>query len=158
MKQLGMRLGEMVLVLIGISFITFCLIMLAPGDPVRQMIAGNEDIIVSQVEIDALRHELGLDKPFLLQYLDWLGRVVQGNFGFSFMMKKPVIDAVMEALPASVILALASSLFMLVFSIPLGIPRSSRIPGLTTSSAAAPLPVSPSRTSGWASCSFGSSH
>ena len=69
MKQLGMRLGEMVLVLIGISFITFCLIMLAPGDPVRQMIAGNEDIIVSQVEIDALRHELGLDKPFLLQYL-----------------------------------------------------------------------------------------
>ena len=56
MKQLGMRLGEMVLVLIGISFITFCLIMLAPGDPVRQMIAGNEDIIVSQVEIDALRH------------------------------------------------------------------------------------------------------
>ena len=121
MKQLGMRLGEMVLVLIGISFITFCLIMLAPGDPVRQMIAGNEDIIVSQVEIDALRHELGLDKPFLLQYLDWLGRVVQGNFGFSFMMKKPVIDAVMEALPASVILALASSVFMLVFSIPLGI-------------------------------------
>ena len=73
MKQLGMRLGEMVLVLIGISFITFCLIMLAPGDPVRQMIAGNEDIIVSQVGIDALRHELGLDKPFLLQYLDWLG-------------------------------------------------------------------------------------
>lgn len=121
MKQLGMRLGEMVLVLIGISFITFCLIMLSPGDPVRQMIAGNEDIIVSQVEIDALRHELGLDKPFLLQYLDWLGRVVQGNFGFSFMMKKPVIDAIMEALPASVILALASSLFMLVFSIPLGI-------------------------------------
>jgi peptide/nickel transport system permease protein len=121
MKQLGMRFGEMVLVLIGISFITFCLIMLSPGDPVRQMIAGNEDIIVSQVEIDALRHELGLDKPFLLQYLDWLGRVVQGNFGFSFMMKKPVIDAIMEALPASVILALASSLFMLVFSIPLGI-------------------------------------
>ena len=39
MKQLGMRLGEMVLVLIGISFITFCLIMLSPGDPVRQMIA-----------------------------------------------------------------------------------------------------------------------
>ena len=58
-----MRLGQMVLVLLGISFITFCLVMLAPGDPVRQMIAGNEDIVVSQVEIDALRHELGLDQP-----------------------------------------------------------------------------------------------
>lgn len=86
-KQLAIRLGQMVLVLIGISFITFCLVMLAPGDPVRQMIAGNEDIVVSQVEIDALRHELGLDKPFIFQYLDWLGRVLHGNFGFSFMMK-----------------------------------------------------------------------
>lgn len=116
-----MRLGQMVLVLLGISFITFCLVMLAPGDPVRQMIAGNEDIVVSQLEIDALRHELGLDKPFIFQYLDWLGRVLQGNFGFSFMMRKPVLDALLDALPATVILALASSLFMLVFSIPLGI-------------------------------------
>lgn len=116
-----MRLGQMVLVLLGISFITFCLVMLAPGDPVRQMIAGNEDIVVSQVEIDALRHELGLDQPFLMQYLSWLGRVLHGNFGFSFMMKKPVLDAVLEALPATVILALASSVFMLLFAIPLGI-------------------------------------
>ena len=116
-----MRLGQMVLVLLGISFITFCLVMLAPGDPVRQMIAGNEDIVVSQLEIDALRHELGLDKPFIFQYLDWLGRVLQGNFGFSFMMRKPVADALLDALPATVILAFASSVFMLVFSIPLGI-------------------------------------
>ena len=120
-KQILMRLGQMVLVLLGISFITFCLVMLAPGDPVRQMIAGNEDIVVSQLEIDALRHELGLDKPFIFQYLDWLGRVLQGNFGFSFMMRKPVLDALLDALPATVILALASSVFMLVFSIPLGI-------------------------------------
>lgn len=120
-KQILMRLGQMVLVLLGISFITFCLVMLAPGDPVRQMIAGNEDVVVSQLEIDALRHELGLDKPFIFQYLDWLGRVLQGNFGFSFMMRKPVADALLDALPATVILALASSLFMLVFSIPLGI-------------------------------------
>ncbi len=120
-KQIAMRLGQMVLVLLGISFITFCLVMLAPGDAVGQMIAGNEDIVVSQVEIDALRHELGLDQPFLMQYLSWLGRVLQGNFGFSFMMKKPVLDAVMEALPATVILAFASSVFMLLFAIPLGI-------------------------------------
>lgn len=116
-----MRLAQIALVLLGISFITFCLIMLSPGDPVRQMIAGNEDVVVSQIEIDALRHELGLDKPFIFQYLDWLGRVLHGNFGFSFMMKKPVLDAMLESLPATVILAVASSLFMLVFSVPLGI-------------------------------------
>ncbi|MBM6984652.1 MAG: ABC transporter permease [Acidaminococcaceae bacterium] len=120
-KEVLYRILQMVLVLLGISFITFCLVMLAPGDPVRQMIAGNEDIVVSQVEIDALRHELGLDQPFLFQYTSWLGRVLQGNFGFSYMMKKPVLDALLETLPATVILAVASSVFMLVFAIPLGI-------------------------------------
>ncbi len=120
-RQLLLRLAQMVFVLLGISFITFCLVMLSPGDPVRQMIAGNEDIMVSQMEIEALRHELGLDKPFIFQYLDWLVRVLHGNFGFSFMMKKPVLEAMLETLPATVILAAASSLFMLTFSIPLGI-------------------------------------
>lgn len=132
-KQILYRLLQMVLVLLGISFITFCLVMLAPGDPVRQMIAGNEDIIVSQVEIDALRHELGLDQPFLFQYTSWLGRVLHGNFGFSFMMKKPVLDALLETLPATIILAVASSVFMLVFPFhSASIRLSSRIPGSIT--------------------------
>ena len=120
-KQLLSRIAQIVVVLLGISFITFALVMLSPGDPVRQMIAGNEDIIVSQQEIDALRHELGLDKPFIFQYLDWLGRAVQGDFGFSYMVKKPVVEQLMESLPATVILALASTVFMLVVSIPAGI-------------------------------------
>lgn len=120
-REITMRLGQILIVLLGISFISFCLIMLAPGDPVRQMLVGDSDMQVSQMEIEALRHELGLDKPFLLQYVDWLGRVLQGNFGYSYMMKEPVLDALLEALPATVILALASSLFMIIFAVPLGI-------------------------------------
>ena len=95
--------------------------MLAPGDVVRQMIAGNEDIIVSQAEIDALRAELGLDKPFFFQYLDWLGRALQGNLGFSYMVKKPVVEALWEGLPGTVLLSLASLSMMMVVSIPAGI-------------------------------------
>lgn len=120
-KQLLYRLGQIVLVLLGISFITFALVMLSPGDPVRQMIAGNEDIIVSQQEIDALRAELGLDKTFVFQYLDWLGRALRGNLGFSYMVKKPVVEELMHSLPATVILSLASTLFMLAVAVPLGI-------------------------------------
>ena len=120
-KQLLGRIGQIVLVLLGISFITFALVMLSPGDPVRQMIAGNEDIVVSQQEVEALRNELGLDKPFIFQYLDWLGRAVQGDFGFSYMVKKPVIEELMHSLPATVILAVASTVFMLLVSIPAGI-------------------------------------
>lgn len=120
-KQLLYRLGQIALVLLGISFITFALVMLSPGDPVRQMIAGNEDIIVSQHEIDTLRAELGLDKPFVFQYLDWLGRALRGNLGFSYMVKKPVVDELMHSLPATVILSLVATLFMLAVAIPLGI-------------------------------------
>ena len=120
-KQILARLGQIVLVLLGISFITFALVMLAPGDVVRQMIAGNEDIIVSQAEIDALRAELGLDKPFFFQYLDWLGRALQGNLGFSYMVKKPVVEALWEGLPGTVLLSLASLFMMMVVSLPAGI-------------------------------------
>lgn len=120
-KQILARLGQIVLVLLGISFITFALVMLAPGDVVRQMIAGNEDIIVSQAEIDALRKELGLDKPFFFQYLDWLGRALQGNLGFSFMAKKSVVEELLERLPGTIVLSVASLVLMMVFSIPLGI-------------------------------------
>ena len=120
-KQILARIGQIVLVLLGISFITFALVMLAPGDVVRQMIAGNEDIIVSQAEINALRAELGLDKPFFFQYLDWLGRALQGNLGFSYMVKKPVVEALWEGLPGTVLLSLASLFMMMVVSIPAGI-------------------------------------
>ena len=120
-KQILARIGQIVLILLGISFITFALVMLAPGDVVRQMIAGNEDIIVSQAEIDALRAELGLDKPFFFQYLDWLGRALQGNLGFSYMVKKPVVEALWEGLPGTVLLSLASLFMMMVVSIPAGI-------------------------------------
>lgn len=120
-KQLLARVGQILFVLLGISFITFALVMLAPGDVVRQMIAGNEDIIVSQHEIEALRRELGLDKPFIFQYLDWLGRALQGNLGFSYMMKKPVIEALMEGLLGTIALSVASLVMMLVVSIPAGI-------------------------------------
>ena len=120
-KQILARVGQIVLVLLGISFITFALVMLAPGDVVRQMIAGNEDIFVSQAEIDALRKELGLDKPFFFQYLDWLGRALQGNLGFPYMVKMPVVEALWEGLPGTVLLSLASLFMMMVVSIPAGI-------------------------------------
>lgn len=120
-NELMSRLGQIAVVLLGISFITFALVMLSPGDPVRQMIAGNEDIMVSAAEVEALRHELGLDKPFFFQYLDWLGRALQGNLGFSYMVKKPVVEELLHCLPGTIYLSFASLALMLLVSIPLGI-------------------------------------
>lgn len=120
-KQIAARLGQIVLVLIGISFITFALVMLAPGDVVRQMIAGGSDLQITQAEIDAVRHQLGLDKPFFFQYLDWLGRAVTGDLGTSFMAKKPVWEALMERLPGTLMLSIVSLIGMMIIAVPAGI-------------------------------------
>lgn len=120
-KHLVRRLLQIVLVLLGISFVTFALVMLSPGDPVRQMIAGNEDIVVSQIEIDALRQELGLDQPFFFQYLSWLKRAVHGDLGFSYMAKISVTKELMHTLPSTLMLSLAATVFMLVVALPLGV-------------------------------------
>ena len=115
------KLMQIVVVLIGISFITFALTMLGPGDTAKQLLTGNEDIIVSQEEVDALRHELGLDKSFLVQYVTWLGKAATGDLGRSFLAKAPVTTKILECLPATIILAAASLIFMLLVSIPAGI-------------------------------------
>ena len=120
-KQIAARLGQIVLVLIGISFITFALVMLAPGDVVRQMIAGGSDLQITQAEIDAVRKQLGLDKPFFFQYLDWLGRAVTGDLGTSFMAKKPVWEALMERLPGTLMLSIVSLIGMMIIAVPAGI-------------------------------------
>lgn len=120
-KKLLYKIGQILLVLLGISFLTFALTMLSPGDPVKQMITGGEDLFITEAEVEALRHELGLDKPFIFQYLAWLGKAIVGDFGYSFMAKLPVTTILWERLPATCFLSLASLGFMLVVSVPLGI-------------------------------------
>ena len=120
-KQFFSYLLQILIILIGIGFITFAFTMLSTEDIAKQLITGSEDIIVSQEEIEAVRKELGLDKPFLMQFLDWLVKAFQGDFGFSYMAKKPVVDKIMESLPATIYLTVASLLMMLVTAVPLGI-------------------------------------
>lgn len=112
---------QIVITLLGISFIMFSLTMLSTQDLAKQLITGAEDIIVSQEQIDRVTKELGLDQPFLVQYWNWLVHAVQGDFGFSYMAKKPVVDKLMECLPATIYLGLASLVLMLIISVPLGV-------------------------------------
>ena len=69
------------------------------------MILETADTMVSQELIDHTRQELGLDKPFLVQYGNWLSHAVQGDLGMSYSAKKPVVDKMMEALPGTLMLA-----------------------------------------------------
>ncbi|HIU64501.1 MAG TPA: ABC transporter permease [Candidatus Avacidaminococcus intestinavium] len=95
--------------------------MLSTEDIAKQLITGSEDIIVTPEEIEAVRKELGLDQPFLVQFGNWVFNAVQGDFGFSYMAKKAVTDKIIECLPATLYLTATSLIIMLVVSIPLGI-------------------------------------
>lgn len=119
-KDILKRLLQIVVVLFGISFLTFLLTYLSPGDPVQAMFAASGSI-PSQEIMDQTREALGLNKPFLAQYLSWLGGCLHGDFGTSYAYHKPVLTLMMARLWPTLKLALLSMVLMLIVSIPLGI-------------------------------------
>lgn len=120
MKRLINRLIQLVITLIGVSFFTFCLTYLSPGDPAAMVLEAS-DTIVSQEVIEQTREEMGLNDPFLVQYGNWLLGVVQGDMGISYSTKKPVMEKLMEGFAGTVLLALTTIILIMVISIPLGI-------------------------------------
>lgn len=120
MKRLINRLIQLVITLIGVSFLTFCLTYLSPGDPATMVLEAS-DTIVSQEIIEQTREEMGLNDPFLVQYGNWLLGVVQGDMGISYSAKKPVMEKLMEGFAGTVLLALTTIILIIIISIPLGI-------------------------------------
>lgn len=119
-KQIGKRLIQIVIVLFGISFFTFGLTYLSPGDPAEIMLTECGNLPTPEL-LEQTRHELGLDKPFLVQYTTWLGKMLRGDMGHSYSMKVPVIDKLKSSFWPTLQLALLSLLIMIIISIPLGI-------------------------------------
>lgn len=119
-KNLASRFLQIVIVLIGISFLTFVLTYLAPGDPVRSMYAAN-GTIPSEAVLEQTREELGLNRPFLVQYGDWLINVLHGDFGTSYSLKKPVMELLAGRIWPTLKLSLLSLAVMLAVAVPLGI-------------------------------------
>ncbi len=109
------RLLVSIPLLFGISIITFIIINLAPGDPLTALLDPEDQISLSVRDVEALRRELGLDRPGPVRYVIWLKEALTGNLGYSFQTKRPVIEMVLNKLPVTlslmgVALALASSI------------------------------------------------
>lgn len=118
-KQLGSRLLQMVIVLIGISFLTFLLTSLAPGDPVRTMFASS-GVMPSEETLEVIREELGLNQPLLVRYFNWLIACLHGDFGTSFSYNKPVVTLLMARVWPTLKLTIFSTILMLLVAVPLG--------------------------------------
>ncbi len=119
MQTILQRIGQTIPVLLGISLIVFLLMHLTPGDPVETMLAGVGH--VSEADIAAMRHELGLDRPLVEQYLSFLMGLLKGDWGTSIRSQAPVRELIMERLPATIELTLAAIFVSLLISIPAGV-------------------------------------
>lgn len=119
-RELSKRLIQIIIVLFGVSFLTFGLVYLSPGDPAEIMLTECGNLPTPEALAKA-RADLGLDQPFLTQYTSWLKGVVTGDMGMSYSMKIPVVDKLVASFWPTLQLALVSLIIMLVVSIPLGI-------------------------------------
>jgi peptide/nickel transport system permease protein len=105
-------------VLLGVSIAVFLMMHLLPGDPALAMLAGQSGITAA--DVDRVRHQLGLDKPVPIQYLTYIGRVLQGDFGESVHSHRPVLEMIGEQAAPTVQLALAAMAIAVSLGIILG--------------------------------------
>ena len=111
------RILQAVPLLLVISFIVFTLIHLAPYDAIDAQITSN----MSQEEINILREQSGLNKPFLIQYFDWLGQILSGNFGHSLVTHNSVGEEILAKIPNTISLVLPAYITALIIAIVLGL-------------------------------------
>lgn len=110
------RAVQAVIVMLVISVIGFS-IQSNLGDPLRELVGQS----VSEAQREALRDEMGLNDPFLTQYIRFLGNAVQGDLGTSYFFKKPALDVILDKFPATFELVLVSSILIIAISVPAGI-------------------------------------
>ena len=114
------RLLQLIPILLAITFLSFAMMRIAGSDAVEQKME-NTGSAVSQEVVDAARAELGLDKPFLTQYFVWLGNLLRGDMGTSYVSGREVFSTFISKLPATLLLTVTSILLTVVISVPLGI-------------------------------------
>lgn len=119
-KQIGKRFIQIVIVLFGISFLTFMLTYLSPGDPAEIMLTECGNLPTPEL-LEQTRHELGLDRPFLVQYGSWLAGVLTGDMGTSYAFKMPVVQKLVSCFWPTLKMSLLALVMMVAVSIPLGI-------------------------------------
>ena len=116
-KYIGKRLAYTLLVLFGVCTITFFVSRIIPGDPATMWVGPKH----TQEQLDAARRELGLDRPLMVQYLNYMVNLLQGDLGVSIRTKQPVLDEVGRRYAATFELVTVSILMALAIGIPLGV-------------------------------------
>jgi peptide/nickel transport system permease protein len=121
MQYVLRRLAMVIPMILGITIITYVIISLAPGDPVSAMINPQELNVRSDAELNQIREDLGLNDPIPVRYALWLKEAAQGNLGFSYQSKQPVVHLIADRIPETLILTCSALLLAMTIGITLGI-------------------------------------
>lgn len=119
-KYIGKRFLQLIPILFGITFITFAMMNTTAVDTVDKLLENTGSVVSQEVE-ESMRNELGLDKPFLVQYGQWLLGILKGDMGNSYVSGKDVFGTIISKLPNTFLLMASSILLTVIISIPLGI-------------------------------------
>jgi ABC-type dipeptide/oligopeptide/nickel transport system permease component len=116
---IGSRILQLLIVMFVLSFVTFLLMKITPGDPIRTLLKV-EDVVATKAEEERLRKEYGFDEPIFVQYSQWIKSAVQFDLGESIVAKRPVLEIIMSKLPATAALSIGGMVILLFISVPLG--------------------------------------
>ncbi|WP_227935554.1 nickel ABC transporter permease [Alkalihalobacillus deserti] len=116
---IGSRMVQLVIMVLILSFVTFLLMKLTPGDPIRAILKV-DDVIATTAEEERLMKEYGFDQPVLVQYSRWIWSVAQFDLGESIIAKRPVLDMILSRLPATITLSIGGLIVLFLISVPLG--------------------------------------
>jgi len=117
MRFVWKRLGQLVVVLFFVTFFSFLMISLLPGDPAIVRCG----VGCSQEDYDKVREEMGLNRPVIVRYGDWLSQLLRGNFGSSVVNQEPVSTALSQRMPVTIELLIMSQIIALGIAVPLGV-------------------------------------
>lgn len=122
-RYVARRLLLFVPTLVGASILIFVILRLVPGDIAEILVyqSGGEQSAIQEKQIAQIRSELGLDRPVIIQYLDWAGGALRGDFGESYLQRRPVMEILRERVPRSLELALLTILLAMLWAVPLGV-------------------------------------
>jgi peptide/nickel transport system permease protein len=115
------RIVQAIVVLLLVTLMIFMAMRLLPGDPIYMIMTSGELNEVSTEQLEALKHQFGLDKPLIVQYFDWLGGIAHGDLGQSIVQRTPVLSEIGSRIPVTLNLSFLSLIISLIVGIPTGV-------------------------------------
>jgi peptide/nickel transport system permease protein len=115
------RLIQAIFVLILVTLIVFMSMRLLPGDPIYMYLSSGEMVNITEEQIQQVRHEFGLDKPLMVQYVNWMMGIFHGDFGESILLRRSPLELISQALPVTFYLSLISFVISQIIGIPAGL-------------------------------------